>query len=195
MEAFMLELDLASVTQAQANRDSAMFPPFGSWSLETGGGSKVPEDWLQYWPSRAIAPPSGTKPTAWINAAGYSVCPEVMDVIDSLAPGIHQFVPFELETGPKGLRKKYPYFSIHVADRADDVIVDKSNVRWIESQHGTYWSKDYDHPLALPAASIMGKHIWWNRRCNILLISGELHNRLVQQGLMSGLKFQKQIVE
>ncbi|MEQ1670938.1 MAG: DUF1629 domain-containing protein [Hyphomicrobium sp.] len=195
MEAYMVELDLESVTQAQANRSAAQFDPFGSWLLKTGGGGKVPEEWLQHWPSRASGPPSETEPTAWINAAGYSVRPEVKDVIETLAPGVHQFVPLKLEAGPNAQRKEYPYYSIHVADRADDVIVEKSEVEWLEMSGLRYWSRRFGGVIALPQPSIVGKHIWWNRRCNILLVSGELHDRLVQKGLTTGLKFQKQIVE
>ena len=199
MEAFMLEFDLATVTNAQADRDPATSAELRAWAFEKNegvSGRRVPGEWLKHWPSRAVAPLDQREPTAWINAAGYSVCPAVKDVIEALAPGIHQFIPFVLDAGPKGHRKEYPYFSLHVADRADDVIVEKSDVTWIQSKIGVkYWIKRMDTPIAIPKKSIRGKHIWWNRQCNILLVSGELHDRLVQQGLASGLEFQKQIVE
>lgn len=198
VEAYMLEFDLAVVMQAEADRDPATSAPFREWAFESMGGvtgERIPARWLPLWPSRAVAPPSDREPTAWIGAAGYCVKPEVKDIIETLAPGVHQFIPLVLEAGLKSRRCEYPYFSIHVADRADDVIVGKSNVDWIKSKHGTYWSKNWDKPICLPAKSIVGKHIWWNRRCNILLISSELHDQLVSQGLASGLKFQKQIVE
>ncbi len=38
MEAYMLDLDLHTVTEAIPNRDIIDFDPFGSWILETGGG-------------------------------------------------------------------------------------------------------------------------------------------------------------
>ncbi|NJL50504.1 MAG: hypothetical protein HC909_02095 [Blastochloris sp.] len=195
MEAYMIDIDLRTGTQAQPNRDPAYFDPLGNWLFDTGGGgARVPEEWLQHWPSRAVAPPSDTPPTAWISAAGYCVCPDVKDIIEELAPGVHQFIPLVLEAGPAGQRTEYPYFSVHVADRADEVIVEKSNIRWIKTRSGTFWSKAIGKPMAIPAASISGKHIWWNRRCNILLISGHLHDLLVDRGLASGLRFQKQIV-
>lgn len=195
MEAYMVEFDLGVATQAQVNRDSASFDPFGRWLLETGGGARVPDEWLKHWPSHAVAPPSNREPTAWINAAGYCVCPNVMTIIESLSPGKHQFAPLTLEAGPKGQRKEFSYFSVHVADRADDVIVEKSTLDWIKMRNIKFWSKCADSPIALPAASIAGKHIWWNSRAAILLISGELHDLLVANGLASGLNFQKQIVE
>ena len=158
------------------------------------GGQRVPEEWLRYWPSRAVAPPGDREPTAWIGAAGYCVSPAVKDVIEALAPGVHQFIPLMLEAGPNIRRREYPYFSIHVADRADDVVVEKSDVNWREMSGVKYWTKRLNTPIVLPAASIAGKHIWWNRGCNILLVSGALHDRLTSMGLASGLKFQKQIV-
>lgn len=160
-----------------------------------GGGVKVAEDWLKHWPSRAVADPKFGKPTAWVNAAGYCVSPQVKDVIEELAPDVHQFIPLTLEAGPRGQRKEYAYYSIHVADRADEVVVEKSIVKWREMAGTKYWSKRLDSPIVLPADSIIGKHLWWNRKCNILLISGELHDRLVEHNLASGLKFQKQIIE
>lgn len=163
------------------------------------GGARVPEEWLTHWPSHAIAHSKYGAPTAWINAAGYCVTPGVKETIEELAPGVHQFVPLVLEAGPKGQRKEYSYYSIHVADRADDVIVEKSDVNWNELKHEErtikYWSKKLSKPVVLPAASIQGKHIWWNRKCNILLVSGELHDRLIERGMATGLKFQEQIVE
>lgn len=142
-----------------------------------------------------MAPPSDKPPTAWISAAGYCVCPEVKDIIEELAPGAHQFIPLVVEAGPTGQRKEYPYFSIHVADRADEVIVERSNVnRRVSKSGGEYWTKRFDSPLALPASSIDGKNVWWNRQANILLISGNLHDRLIEGGLASGLQFQKLIV-
>lgn len=202
MEAYMIDPDLGNVTGAIPNRDQAI-SPMGRWSLETGGGKKVPEEWLKYWPSHAVADPKFDTPTAWVTAAGYCVSPEVKDVIEDLAPDVHQFIPLTLEAGPKGRRKDYTYYSIHVADRADDVDLDKtiekSAVVWSEMTHNgrtiKYWSKRLNSPIVLPARSITGKHIWWNRKCNILLMSGELHDRLVERGLASGLKFQKQIVQ
>lgn len=44
MEAYMLDLDLNTATQAEANRDSAAYDPFGSWSLQTGGGQGSPKN-------------------------------------------------------------------------------------------------------------------------------------------------------
>lgn len=55
MEAYMLDLDLHTATQAIANSSAADFDPFGSWLLQTGGGGKVAEEWLKHWPSRAVA--------------------------------------------------------------------------------------------------------------------------------------------
>jgi hypothetical protein len=160
-----------------------------------GGGQPVPVEWLKHWPSRAVAPLADREPTAWIGAAGYCVSPDVKNVIETLAPGVHQFVPLILEAGPKNRRREYPYYSIHVADRADEVVVEKSVVNWREMSGVRYWTKRMDTPIVLPAKSISGRHIWWNRKCNILLISGELHDQLMTKGLASGLKFQKQIVE
>lgn len=199
MKAYMLALDLHTVTQAKPNRLAVQFAPFGSWTLETGGGTKVPEEWLKHWPSHAVADPKFGEPTAWINAGGYCVSPSVKEAIEELAPDVHQFVPLVLEAGAKGHRKDYTYYSIHVADRADEVIVEKSDVEWNEMKHQErtvrYWSKKLSKPVVLPAASIHGKHIWWNRKCNILLASGELHDVLLESGLATGLKFQEQIIE
>ncbi|NOT71573.1 MAG: hypothetical protein HOP09_09920 [Hyphomicrobium sp.] len=194
----MLEFDFASAMQARPNRDPATASELWQWAANNNVnvmGSRFPNALLEYWPSRAVAEPGKSAPSAWIAAAGYCVRPDVKDAIEKLAPGVHQFIPLTLEAGPKGRRKEYPYFSLHIADRADDVIVEKSNVQWIKSKLGTYWSKSYDSPLALPAASVAGKHIWWNLSCGIVLISGELHNLMLDRGLTSGVKFQKQIID
>ena len=127
-------------------------------------------------------------------ASGYCVSETVKDTIEELASGVHQFIPLILEAGPKAQRKEYLYFSLHVADRTDEVDVNRSVVNWRELRGARYWTKRMDMPIALPAASIAGKHIWWNRKANILLVSGELHDLLMARGLASGLRFQRQIV-
>jgi hypothetical protein len=195
MEAYMIDIDLANATEAQVDRDSAEYDPFGSWSLQTGGGAKVPDEWLQHWPARAHANAKYGHPTAWINAAGYCVSPMVKSVIEELAPNVHQFIPLLLLAGPASDRRTYDYFSVHVADRADDVMVEKSDVNWREMNGAHYWTKKFSSPIVLPRDSIWGKHLWWNRKANILLCSGQLHDRLVAADLSSGLTFQKQIVE
>lgn len=194
MDAYELNLDLATVTIAQPNRDAVDFDPLGRWLLETGGTTQVPADWLKHWPSRAVAPPQVSEPTAWINASGYCVSQKVKETIEELAPSVHQFIPLILEAGSQANRREHPYFSLHVADRADEVDVEKSDVNWREMKGVRYWTKKMSSPIALPAVSISGKQIWWNRRVNILLISGDLHDQLVIRGLATGLSLQKQIV-
>jgi hypothetical protein len=198
MEAYEFRQDFATMTEAaEIDRVEMEFPPLRHWQLETGGGTKVPEEWLKAWPTRAIVKPSETSLTPWLAAGSYCVNEKVKRVIESLAPGVHQFIPLALEAGPSNNRRTYQYYSLHIADRADDVVIEKSDLEWTTSKYSgkNHWRKWSNKPIVLPFSSICGKHIWHNRPCLMSLMSGELHDSLLKLGLAGGLEFQKQIVD
>lgn len=112
-----------------------------------------------------------------------------------MEPGVHQYIPIQISIDASDNENEFKYYWVNVAHRADDVIVERSNVNWREMDGLRYWTKRVNSPVVLPTQSIEGKHLWWNRQCNMLLISGELHTRLKSLRIDSGLKFQKQIVE
>jgi hypothetical protein len=171
------------------DRMDSNFAPLRAWRLGAGSG-KVPEEWFRAWPTKAIFDPDDRPLTPWIGAGGYCVSEDVKRVIEELSPGVHQFIPLSVEAGPASDRRTYQYYSLHIADRADEVLFEKSQVEWYEviATGKKNWRKS-EHPLVLPAHSIRGKHLWENVRCFMFCMSGELHDRLQTLGLDGGLKF------
>jgi hypothetical protein len=197
MEAYMFEGSESMRQTGRIDRMDANFAPLRAWWLQTGGGAKVPTEWFKAWPTIAIFEPDERPLTPWIGAGGYCVSEDVKGVIEELSPGVHQFIPLSVEAGPPSDRRTYQYYSLHVADRADEVLFERSEVEWytVYATGGKNWRKIAEEPLVLPEQSIRGKHLWRNARCFMFCMSGELHDRLHALGLAEGLKFQKQIVE
>ncbi|MBL8883846.1 MAG: hypothetical protein JNL45_12425 [Hyphomicrobium sp.] len=195
MEAYMFRQDYYTMTEAEEiDRVPMQFDPLGKWQLETGGGAKVPIEWFKAWPTIAIVAPSDKPLTPWLAAGSYCVNQDVKDIIEELAPDVHQFIPLSVEAGPADGRRIHQYYSLHIANRADEVVVEKSNVVWEVNKYSAnkVWRKN--KAMALPLASIKGKHLWRNRPCMMYCMSGELHDRLQERNLLGGLELEKQIV-
>lgn len=195
MEAYEFKQNFYTMTEAaEIDRVPMQFEPLGKWQLETGGGAKMPTEWFKAWPTKAIVAPSDTPLSPWLAGGSYCVTEEIKNIIEDLAPNVHQFIPISVEAGPVNHRKIYQYYSLHIANRADEVVVEKSDVEWktFLATGEKFWSKN--GAVALPLSSIKGKHLWRNRRCLMFCMSGELHDRLHECGLLGGLELQKQIV-
>ena len=133
MEAYEFKQDFSSMTEAEVDRVPMQYDPLGRWQLETGGGAKVPEEWFKAWPTKAIVAPSDKPLSAWLAAGGYCVSADVKRVIETLAPDVHQFIPLTVEAGPVTDRKTHQYYSLHIAERSDDVVIERSEGEWITS--------------------------------------------------------------
>ncbi len=195
MEAYMFRQNYYTMTEAsEIDRVEMEFQPLRKWQLETGGGAKVPTEWFKAWPTIAIVVPSDKPLTPWLAAGSYCISQDVKDIIEELAPDVHQFIPISVEAGPAGARRNNQYYSLHIANRADEVVVEKSDVEWrtTDIAKRRVWRKN--GAMALPLASIKGKHLWRNRPCLMYCMSGELHDRLQECNLLGGLELEKQIV-
>lgn len=196
MEAYWFAMKDGERTVAKADRDETSMP-----LRKYDWNAPIPVELFMHYPSEAWAPPRKTPPTSWLAAGALSVSPDVKATIEELEPGVHQFIPLTVKSGTRAEHVDYPYFSLRICQRIDDVLAEKSDVEWrtIELKDGKslrLWSKK-QAPLVLPASSIKGKHLWSNRACSLQMnmMSGDLYHRLVERGLTKGLRFQQQIVE
>jgi hypothetical protein len=131
MEAYMFEGSESMRQTGRIDRMDSNFAPLRAWWLG-GGSGKVPEEWFRAWPTKAVFDPDDRPLTPWIGAGGYCVSEDVKGVIEELSPGVHQFIPLSVEAGPPSDRRTYEYYSLHVADRADEVLFERSEVEWYE---------------------------------------------------------------
>lgn len=155
---------------------------------------------FEYYPRVAWVPPRKHAPTPWLGCYGWVVSAEVKEIIEALEPGVHQFIPLTVKSGTRANHVDYQYYSLRINQRIDDVLVEKSDVKWQTTEFKgnvvRAWLKK-TAPLVLPASSIRGKHLWWNKACALplILISGELYRALVERKLTKGLRIQQQIVD
>lgn len=196
MEAYWFYTKDSEITVAKSDRDATSMP-----LRKYDWNAPIPIEMFVHYPTEAWAPPRKRPPTSWVAAGTLGVSPDVKAAIEELEPNIHQFIPLTIKCGTRAEHIDYPYYSLRINQRIDDVLVEKSDVEWRTYEFEgaptiRKWSKKQE-PLVLPKASIKGKHLWGNRSCSLGLsmMSGDLYHRLVERGLTKGLSFQQQIVE
>jgi hypothetical protein len=167
--------------------------------LNSGLWCEPLETWMfDAFPKEVVINSRRWKRTPWISyGSGYAVCQDAKEAIEALEPEKHQFIPVKLLYGKDSLFETHQYYTIQINRMINDVDVEKSDLEWTET-HGDdpvrYWKKKRDAPVVLPASSIEGVHIWRNERIVSWMMSGELHDALERDGLVSGLRFQEQFV-
>lgn len=195
MQAYWFNRNDATIAVAKPNQTPTSHKDF----TKIPHYAPIPEDMFKYYASEAWVR-ARRKPTTWMIADFYTVTEDVKGVIEALEPSIHQFIPITIKCGRKDDYASYNYFSLRINQRVDDVLVEKSDVRWsqLELQDGrvvSFWNKK-EEPIVLPRQSIEGKHLWWNTlSSNLMMMSGTLHDRLAERALTQGLRFQQQIVD
>jgi hypothetical protein len=155
-------------------------------------------DWmLDKYPSVVTIDSKRFELTPWAGyAAHWSVCRSVKDVIENFEPGKHQFLPVKLRYGECGKFEEHNYFTLQVNAMENAVDIEKSDVAWWElpEGRGRYWRRKALVPVVLPKSSIEGRHLWRNEQISQWMMSGALHDALVQRGLTAGLQFEEQFV-
>lgn len=128
---------------------------------------------------------AGTGRTILVSAASKAV-------IDTLEPGIHDFVPCEVRYGSKTNYTPHEYFVVRLNHfLSDPVDVEKCDCRIIIQPNGNrVWRKNSGKPLALKSDVIADKHIFTYQ---YLFCSDELHDALRAAGLGQGWAFEKQL--
>lgn len=198
MEAYWFTIKDGEMTVVKTNRDPFIdHRDLMRWPDTT----PIPEYMFEYFPTEAWAPPRKHPPTPWVRGNGiWAVSEAVKQAIEALEPNVHQFIPLTVKCGTRASHVDYQYYSLRINQRIDDVLVERSDVNWesfeFKGKTVRSWRKK-TAPLVLPADSIRGKHLWWNKACALALklVSGELYRSLEQNKLTKGLRVQKQIVE
>ena len=113
-----------------------------------------------------------------------AVCPEVRNVIESLEPGRHQFVPVRIRRrrGDKPIFRldgrvlaDEPYYLFHVITFLDSIWVERSNV-YIDGPTNLIRTRPGNYEIVLHKEIIAGHHVWREGRMATpaLLFSDEL---------------------
>lgn len=154
-------------------------------------------DWmLDKYPSIVTIDSRRFKLTPWAGyAAHWSVCRSVKDVIESFEPGKHQFLPVKLLYGACDKFEEHDYFTLQVNAMENAVDIEKTAGTWEELPGGfRSWMPNASTPAVLPRVSIATLHLSRNQRLQKWMMSGELHDALVQRGLTTGLQFEEHFV-
>lgn len=201
IEAYQFKPDTENGSAAQPDRDPLAYPEFRNFGFESqlgkGAQQRIPGDLLRCMPSKGVLVRGPIPPTAWLRNFYFCVRPEVKEIIEELEPGVHQFIPFQVFENYDQRSKPFEYFTVYISQRINEIDEARSDVRWTENVFNgkvmRSWKKK-STALTLRSEAIAGKHLWHNSMAIIDLMSGELHDRLADGRLLSGLELQKQNV-
>lgn len=135
----------------------------------------------------------------------FFVSPESKAIIESIEPGLHDFVPMEMrygrETKERDFEIRYtegdpytshPFYLCRINQHIDAVDTEKSEGEVIEQSNGNkIFLKKSTAPLSLKTELIEGKHLWFY---DFIFISDELLDALQAQSLGIGWRYEKQVV-
>lgn len=191
MEAYLFKRNSETSTLAMPDKDPLDIPEYADWVRSEKSALRIPESITSQWTNKAEVIEGPCPPSDWVGAAGYCVTPEIVEIIEGLEPKIHQY--FSIDIHCQG--EIYKYFMLQINQSIEDVDVEASDVRWDETSSGRkYWMKRTSTPLVLPRCSVEGHHMWWNKRAQMTVMSGELRTALLDAKATAGLTFQEQIV-
>lgn len=121
-----------------------------------------------------------------LNSALWAVDEAVRSIVEQLDPGVHQFFPLEMRM-PRKLVYPVGYFTIVVGRWLDSFSPEMSapgTFRAFEGREPPIFQIGHDKGLAMRGAAFEGAHLWRERSISdVLFLSDELHDRLVEAGL------------
>jgi hypothetical protein len=120
-------------------------------------------------------------PLFWV-APRYGVREDLKVRIESLEPGVHQFIPLTvtLKNGGPALEESY---LLQIGSRVDAIDGERSVARF---DSGAYWLDGFPPgtaKLVLRREPIAGRAIWWDEKLTNPFVSNELHDVMVEIGV------------
>lgn len=178
----------------EPDRSPSRLPWFGSFSAKHRLG-KI-DDWMrEYYPSAVtVAPAEHTLRDVVSTHLGFCVAQKVKDLIESLEPNVHQFLPIHLHYG----KETHPYYMMFIGHSRDCYDLAKSDVKWKRFERDghqlEYWSKKHAVPMVFERSKIGTMHLFQNASgSRMLLMSAKLHDIFESNGI-TGLRYERQIV-
>lgn len=158
--------------------------------------SRLEDSEFKFYPSNVTIDSKRFQLTPWVGyAAHWGVSSAVKDIIESLEPGKHQFIPVKLSYGSDGKCEAHDYFTLQVNALENAVDLEKSDVVWEELPGGVrYWRPKAAIPMVLPFASVSGLHLWRNEKISKWMMSGTLRDALERNGQAECLTFEEHFV-
>lgn len=114
------------------------------------------------------------------------------EVVESLDPGVHQFLPIDVQRRYKGPGPEHPCFVMHVRPVQDSIVDAESSVRPFYMYEETHEAMEFLHltdaRFVVRKLALSGVNLWREKRFpGSMLMSDALHDALKA----AGLKFHK----
>lgn len=93
----------------------------------------------------------------------YAVSQRVIDIIESIEPGVHQYLPYEL-VQPDGFIHPDRRWLLNVCTRVETLDYERSNVIPIRDRPHFYHDRTNDHQLVIRKSAVTGRAIWFEYR-------------------------------
>lgn len=169
------------------NRDSADYPFFGTSSLP-----RLSEGWRFPMPGTPYREQLTENVDDIVDITAsefltYAISDKVVDAIESIEPGIHQYIPYEF-LRPDGSVHPARRWLLNVCTRAEVVDVEQSNAGWLASP-GSRWfaERPGENRIVVRAEEASRRALWCEWRYNgvggKLIVSDRLYDALKSNGL------------
>jgi hypothetical protein len=117
---------------------------------------------------------------------GWAISQRVIDIIEAIEPGVHQYLPFEL-LNPDGSVHPAKRWLLNVCTRAECIDTEKSNIRWLAAPTNHWFSDQFKGSHLVVKAEEARKravlHEWRFNKSKGPLISDALWNAIQSAGL------------
>lgn len=112
----------------------------------------------------------------------------VVDLIEELEPGIHQFVPIKIALDQNGGPLPIQYFIVNICNLLKSVILDETSLK-IENIDGSdYWSQRTGSiPYLFNRDVISGKHLWRDAGAKTFIFASDTFVQEVEDRNIVGL--------
>lgn len=173
-------------TPAERNRNSPDYPFFGSGEyprLMHGWRYPLFEEPLR---DQLMKPAGPLVDIIGSNFGTYALSQKVIDIIESIEPGIHRYLPFELRQ-PDGSIHPDKRWLLNICTRAEVIDTDRSNVGWLKPP-SERWFGDLEGKkhLILKETDVAGRALWCEWRYHTspnAFASDQLWNALHDAGI------------
>ncbi len=158
---------------------------------------RIIEDWMRpYFPTEVTVRPSERKLKDVVSThLALCISQRAKNLIEAAEPAVHQFLPVALNYGPD----KFPYFLLKFGYSKDCYDLSRSDVMHrsfeFDGKRIEGWMKRHAKPMVFSAAKIGNMQLFQNATgFPMLLMSDTLHDTMMESKI-SGLQFEKQIVD
>ena len=175
---------------------------FEDWAFAGRRQSKIKPEWYKDFASVVFVDSNGQRLTDTIGIGGTCVSEKFRSAVESVEPGVHDFLPLELRYGSRETYEVHQYYYFHICRYLTSIDAEHSNLKRSETKipgRGAIplLAKKSGFPVIVNEEAVAGFHLWREdgpvQASGGFFISGDLHDAFLECELVTDLRFEKQL--